>query len=213
MMQLFDFVGVAVFAISGALAAGRKRLDLLGVIVIAMVTAIGGGTMRDLLLGRTVFWIPQPQYLYIIVIAALVTILYTRHWRPPRRTLVIADALGLALFAISGAQIARSAGVSAPVVVIMGTMTGAAGGLIRDILTAEIPMILRRGQIYATAAIIGVVLFLLLLGVVPAGIAAITGMATIAGVRIAGVVWNISLPVFRVDDDSPGGVSLSDQDE
>lgn len=201
MLQLFDFIGVGVFAVSGALAAGRKSLDLLGVVVIAMVTAIGGGTIRDVLLDRGVFWMAEPAYLYVILAAALLTIGYTRWLRPPDRALAIADALGLALFTISGAQIAEQAGHPGVVVVIMGTITGVAGGMIRDILTAEIPLILRRGQIYATAAIAGAVIYLLLQDVIGSDIAALTGMAIVASLRIAAIIWNLALPVFRIESD------------
>src|SRR5688572_33095789 len=90
--SLIDFVGVAVFAISGALAAGRKKLDLLGVVVIATVTAVGGGTLRDVLLARQVFWVAEPGFLYVTIGAALLTVAYTRWLPPPDRALGIADA-------------------------------------------------------------------------------------------------------------------------
>lgn len=202
---LLDLLGVSVFAISGALAAGRKRLDLLGVVVIAAVTAIGGGTIRDLLLDRhPVFWIADPRYLYVILASAAVTIVYTRRFQPPGRMLLVADALGLSLFTISGAQIAESAGLSGVAVVVMATLTGAAGGVTRDILMAEIPLILRRGQIYATAAIVGAVVYLVLQN---AGVgrseAAVIGMAVVASVRLAAIIWQIRLPVFTMPDSDP----------
>jgi uncharacterized membrane protein YeiH len=102
LLEVLDVTGVAVFAASGALAAARKKLDLLGMVVIATVTAIGGGTLRDLLLGRALFWLVQPTYLYVILIAALGTVVYTRWFSPPDRALAILDALGLALFTIIG---------------------------------------------------------------------------------------------------------------
>ncbi|MEX2470957.1 MAG: trimeric intracellular cation channel family protein [Gemmatimonadota bacterium] len=201
-IQFFDLLGVAVFAVSGALAAGRKRLDLLGVFVIAMVTAIGGGTTRDLLLDRAVFWTTQPRYLYIIVASALLTVAWTRRFRPPDRALAVADALGLALFAISGAQIAEGVGLSGIVCVIMGTITGVAGGMIRDVLTTEIPMVIRRGQIYATAAITGIVAYLVLRGTfeLVEPVAALAGMAVIAGLRLSAIVWGWTLPVFSLGE-------------
>lgn len=204
-LQLIDLVGVAVFAVAGALAAGRKQLDLLGVVVIAMVTAIGGGTTRDLLLGRPVFWTTQPRYLYAILLAALLTILWTRRFRPPERTLAIADALGLALFAISGAQIAEELGMPGIVCVIMGTITGVAGGMIRDVLTNEIPMVIRRGQIYATAAIAGIAVYLGLRAFAGAGedVAAIAGMVVIAGLRMLAIARGIELPVYRLEEFPP----------
>jgi uncharacterized membrane protein YeiH len=193
---LIDYAGVAVFAVSGALAAARKNLDLLGVIVIATVTAIGGGTVRDVLLNRDVFWIVKPAHLYVILGAAIATLAYTRRFRPPERALAIADALGLAFFSVSGAQIAEAQGLSGVVVVVMGTLTGVAGGVMRDVLSAEIPLILRKGQIYATAAIVGVILYLLLQPFADRSIAAFAGMICIAAVRLGAIVWNWTLPVF-----------------
>lgn len=201
MLELLDFAGVAVFAISGALAAGRNRLDLLGVIVIATVTAIGGGTLRDLLLNRhPVFWIEQPVYLYVILVSALLTIAYTRRFPPPERSLAVADAFGLAFFAISGAQIAESSGHASAVIVMMGTMTGAAGGLIRDVLCAQIPMILRMGRLYATAAIAGIIAYLLLQQVIDRTAAALLGMSCVAALRLAAIVWNLSVPTFTLPE-------------
>ena len=193
-----DYIGVAVFAISGALAAGRKSLDLLGVVVIAMVTAIGGGTIRDVLLARSVFWLVQPAYLYVILCAALATVVYTRRFSPPDRALAIMDALGLALFGILGAQIAEGLEHKGVVVVLMGTITGVAGGALRDVLTGEIPLILRKGQIYATAVIAGVLGYLLLQNVVDRAAAALVGMAVIAAIRLGAIAWNWTLPVFGI---------------
>lgn len=198
---LLDLVGVGVFAISGALAAGRKSLDLLGVVVIAVVTAIGGGTLRDVLLDRhPIFWISDPVYILVIAGAAMVTVAWTRRLRPPETTLLIADALGLALFAVAGAQIAQDAGVSPVIAVIMGTMTGTAGGMIRDVLTNEIPLILRPDtELYATTAIAGISLYLVLEWIgVPRPPAALSGMAAIAGLRFAAILGNLKLPVFSL---------------
>ena len=203
-MQLLEFIGVAVFAISGALTAGRKSLDLLGVVVIATVTAVGGGTLRDVLLDRhPVFWIAEPSYLYVILIASLLTVPYTQRFRAPERTLLIADALGLALFTISGAQIAERAGLSGMGVVIMGTLTGVAGGVVRDVLCAEIPLVLRPGRIYATASITGTIVYLLLQSVAPTAVAALLGMASIAALRLAAILWDLTLPVFTLTDHRP----------
>jgi uncharacterized membrane protein YeiH len=193
-----DYAGVAVFAVSGALAAARKKLDLLGVIVIATVTAIGGGTIRDMLLGRSVFWLVQPTYLYVILGAALATVVYTRRFSPPDRALAVMDALGLALYGILGAQIAEGLEHRGAVVVLMGTITGVAGGVLRDVLTGEIPLILRKGQIYATAVIAGVVAYVLLQNVVDRAGAALVGMGIIAAMRLGAIAWNWTLPVFGI---------------
>ena len=198
-VYLLDLLGVAVFAISGVLSAGRKGLDLLGVLVIAVVTAVGGGTVRDLLLDRhPIFWIADPTYLVVIGIAALLTTVYVRVRRPPGNSLLVADALGLALFTITGARIAEAAGLSAIIVVLMGTITGVAGGVLRDVLSAEVPLILRR-DIYATAAIAGAALYLL---VQQAGLAepaaALLGMAAVAVLRLLAILRGLRLPVFRL---------------
>ena len=190
------------FAISGVMVAARKEFDLLGIAVIATVTAIGGGTIRDLLLDRhPVFWIREPTYLLVILSAAALTLLYARFRKPPRISLLIADALGLALFTISGAQIAEERKLSGIIVVIMGTMTGCAGGLLRDVLSAEVPLVLRQADLYATAAIVGATAYLLLQA---AGLehtfAALVGMATIVMLRLAAILWKLRLPVFRVPE-------------
>ncbi len=198
-VYLLDLLGVAIFAISGALAAGRKSLDLLGVIVIAVVTAIGGGTLRDLLLDRhPIFWIADPTYLIVISVSALLTLGYVRRRPPPGNSLLIADALGLALFTIMGARIAEAAGLSAMIVVLMGTITGVAGGVVRDVLCAEVPLILRR-DIYATAAIAGASLYL---GVQALGtgrvVATVIGVATVVLLRFLAILRGLRLPIFRL---------------
>lgn len=199
LLQLIEFAGVAVFAISGALAAGRKSLDLLGVIVIAMVTATGGGTVRDLLLDRTVFWIARPEYLVVTFGAALLTIPYVRYSRPPEKFLEIADALGLALFSIVGARIALALDASGLIAVVMGTITGAFGGVLRDVLCNEIPMILRKGQIYATASIVGSALLVGLDAMgVPGNAANVAGASAVAVLRVAAIMFDLSLPVFSL---------------
>ncbi len=197
---VLDLLGVAVFAASGALAAGRKSLDLLGVVVIATVTAIGGGTIRDVLLDRNpVFWIADPSYLVVIAAAAGATIVYTRWRKPPMNSLAIADALGLGFFAIAGAQITEGLGHPALIIVLMGTITGVAGGVIRDVLTAEIPMILKRGDLYATAAILGTAAYLGLELVGTARpVAALLGMAAIVALRVTAIVRGLKLPVFTL---------------
>lgn len=195
---IIEMLGVGVFAVSGALAAGRKRLDLLGVVVIASVTAVGGGTTRDVLLDRNpVFWIDEPMHLVVATGAALLTVVYTRWRRPPAQALAIADAFGLAFFVISGAQIAERVELPGIIIVVMGVVTGVAGGVIRDVLTAEIPMILRRGELYATTAIAGVSMYLFLVAAgAPRPLPALAGMSTIVALRLAAIFWGLRLPVF-----------------
>ena len=201
LLYFIDLMGVAVFAVSGALAAGRKRLDLLGVIVVATVTAIGGGTTRDVLLDRhPIFWVADPSILVVITAAALSTVVYVRWRPPPEKSLAVADALGLAFFVISGARIAQQLDLPAISVVVMGVLTGVVGGVIRDVLTAEIPMVLHRGELYATAAITGAAVFLGMSVVgVPAPAPSLTGMAVIVALRLAAIVWGLRIPVFSLD--------------
>src|SRR5687768_326387 len=202
LVRLLDLLGIGVFAVSGALAAGRKRLDLLGVFVLASVTAIGGGTVRDLLLDRhPIFWLTDAAYLAVIIAAVVVTFAYVRWRRPPLASLLVADALGLALFSIAGAQIAESAGLPAVSVVLLGTMTGVGGGVIRDVLSAEIPFVLRSGNLYASAVIAGIAAYLALEAIgVTRQTASLAGMGLIAALRLAAIRWELKLPVFEVDD-------------
>lgn len=205
MLYALNLLGAAVFAVSGALAAGRKHLDLLGVMVIAVVTAIGGGTLRDLLLDRhPTFWIRDPTYLVVILASAVLTLVYTRFRRPPARALVSADALGLGFFTISGVQLAEASGISGMIAVLMGVITGVAGGVLRDVLSAEVPLILRPGTLYATAAIAGATLYLLLQSAgTPRPAAALLGMGTVVGLRLGSIAWGLHLPAFVLTDE-PG---------
>ncbi len=206
MRYALELLGVAVFAVSGVLAAGRKGLDVLGVAVIAIVTAIGGGTLRDLLLDRhPIFWIANTTHLWVILGATAVTLTYVRLWIATQRALLVADALGLAFFTIAGVQITEQAGYSDLIAVLMGTITGVAGGVFRDVLTAEIPLVMRPGRLYATAAIIGGASYLVLEGLhVASGAAALAGMGVIAGLRLAAILWRLELPVVRLPEDDPG---------
>lgn len=200
LIRLLDLLGVGVFAVSGVLTAGRKRLDLLGVGTVAAATAIGGGTVRDLLMNRTVFWFADPTYLLAIIVAAVLTMLYVRFRHPPERQLDIADAMGLALFAISGAQIAEAAQLSGLIIVVVATITATFGGVLRDVLCNEIPQILQHGNIYASTVIAGSALYVLLQRTgVQREAATLIGMATIFGLRVAAMVWNLRLPVFDLD--------------
>lgn len=197
LFHYLDLAGVAVFAASGVLAARDRALDLLGVVVVAAITAVGGGTLRDLLLDRhPIFWVTDSSYLAVVVAAAVLTIGYMRVRPPPGTTLLVADALGLALFALSGAQVAEAARCPSSIVVLMGTMTGVTGGILRDVITARVPLILRR-EIYATAAIAGIVLYLALQAAgVPRGYAFGAGMILVVALRVLAIRRGLHLPVF-----------------
>jgi uncharacterized membrane protein YeiH len=199
LLYLLDLFGVAVFAVSGALAAGRLQLDLLGVLVLASLTAIGGGTLRDLLMNRhPVFWMANPTYLLVICASALGTMLYVQFLPIPAQALLVADAMGLALFALSGAQLAEAARLSPIIVVLMGTMTGVAGGVMRDICSNMIPLLLRQ-DIYASAAIAGISLYLALKALgLREPLAFWTGLAAVVALRLTAIFLGWSLPVFQL---------------
>ena len=200
-LYLLNMFGAAVFAVSGALTAGRKSLDPFGVIVIAVITAIGGGTIRDLLLDiRPIFWIADPTYLVVILSAALATLVYARFRQPPRGSLLVADAFGLALFTVTGAQTAEAAEVSGLIVILMGTITGVAGGILRDVLCAEIPLILRR-EIYATASIAGASVYVLWNELAPSSqTAVLVPMALIFTLRLAAIRLDLHVPPVAPKD-------------
>jgi len=197
LLYYFDLAGVAVFSASGVLASRGRDLDLLGVLVVATITAIGGGTLRDLLLDRhPIFWVTDPSYAVVIIVAAVLTLAYLRLRPPPGGTFLVADAFGLALFALSGAQLAEAARCPALVIVFMGTVTGVTGGALRDVITTQVPLILRR-EIYATAAVLGIALYLVLGALdVPRPWAVGAGMITVVALRLIAIRWDLHLPVF-----------------
>ncbi|WP_397470984.1 trimeric intracellular cation channel family protein [Rheinheimera sp.] len=192
-----DLLGVAVFAISGTLAAWRNQMDGFGVIVLASVTAIGGGTLRDLILDVPVIWINNNSYFYAIFIAAIGTILAVRNRLTiPHNTLQLFDALGLAFFVIMGTQKALDNGTSAMVAIMLGTMSGVCGGMIRDVLCREVPMVFR-GELYAVTCIFGGVVYTVLISVgVNTAVAMTVGMLALLLLRLAAMKWQITIPVF-----------------
>ena len=192
-----DLFGVAVFAITGALMAGRKSMDLFGVLVMAIVTALGGGTLRDVILDVPVIWINNNSYFYAIFIAAVATILLVRNRLSiPHNTLQLFDALGLAFFVIMGTQKALDHGTSTMVAILLGTMSGVCGGMIRDVLCREVPMVFR-GELYAVTCIFGGVVYtgLLALGVAQLP-AMLSGMLALLLLRLAAMKWQLTIPVF-----------------
>jgi uncharacterized membrane protein YeiH len=196
-LYLMDLVGVFAFAVSGALTARRQGMDLFGVPVVAAVTAIGGGTVRDVLLDRPVFWLTDTAYLYVIAAAVLCTLVYARFRSPPHGALLVADAFGLAVFAMLGVRAGLGAGVSPLVAVIMGAITGVVGGAVRDVLCGQTPMILRR-NVYATAAIAGAATYAVLSAWVGQGAATLTAsMAVTLLLRLSAIRFGLNLPTGR----------------
>lgn len=192
-----DLFGVAVFAVSGSLVAGRKHMDVFGVLVVALVTAIGGGTLRDLLLGVPPFWMTRTVYLYVGIGAGLTTFILARIARIPERALLTADALGLGVFTILGCRKGLSAETPRLVALILGMMTGVAGGMLRDILCGEVPLIMRR-EIYATASLAGGLVYVAAKALELPPLAAIPlGLLTVICARVAAIHWGLALPTFR----------------
>lgn len=193
----FDLLGVAVFAVSGTLAAWRNQMDGFGVIVLASVTAIGGGTLRDLILDVPVIWINNNSYFYAIFIAAVATILLVRNRLTiPNNTLQILDAIGLAFFVIMGTQKALDYGTSTLVAIMLGTMSGVCGGMIRDVLCREIPMVFR-GELYAVTCLVGGGVYTSLLALGAGQLSAmLAGMSALLLLRLAAIKWHITIPVF-----------------
>lgn len=194
-----DLFGIAIFSITGVLAARGKQIDLFGVMVLALATSLGGGTLRDLALNaHPLIWIADPWLLWAAIGAALLTFGYCRFWVLPRRALLVLDAAGLALFAIAGAEKAIALGFSPLIAVIMGISTGCAGGVIRDVLTGRIPGILQQDEFYATCALIGASFYVLLHGHLDANLLALLAMALIFVIRLLAIYSGFRLPVFVV---------------
>lgn len=161
-VYIIDIIGTLVFAISGVLTAIRHKFDVVGSIIIGLVTAVGGGSLRDILIGETpAGWMTDLNYLYIILIAVLITYIFkTQILRLPK-SMFLFDTLGIGLFTILGVQKTLSVGLSVPIALLMGVVTAVFGGVIRDVLTNEVPLIFRK-EIYASACILGGLVFILL---------------------------------------------------
>ncbi|MGB7340431.1 MAG: trimeric intracellular cation channel family protein [Phototrophicaceae bacterium] len=194
MLYILDLVGSVVFAITGSLVARKKQLDIFGVVVIAFVTAVGGGTLRDLILGNTpVFWVNDPAYVLASFIGVILTIVLVRYNLLPNRPLLIADAFGLALFTVIGTQVAIDAHVNWLIAIMMGVMSSVAGGIIRDVLSDDIPLVLRR-EIYATASLCGAISYLLIFNLGFATLAIPISMTITLGLRLTAIWRGWSLP-------------------
>lgn len=197
LFYLFDITGVIVFAISGSLAAGKKRLDIFGALVLALVTALGGGTIRDIILNREpIFWISDLTYIYVVITTTVIVYFVRRYLYKASKVLLYADAFGLAIFSVLGTQIALQQNVPGLVAIIMGMLTGVAGGVIRDLFRDEIPLILHR-EIYATAALAGAATFVGLVEIIssPFVCLILAAMVTLI-LRLAAIKWDFSLPLF-----------------
>jgi uncharacterized membrane protein YeiH len=195
-----DLAAVFVFALTGGLVASRARLDIVGFLFLACLTAIGGGTLRDLMLGRDpVFWIASPHYLGVACVAA-VLVFFTAHRLESRhRAILWLDAVALSVATAAGVTIAREAGVSWPIVLVTGVATGTFGGMMRDVVANEIPMVLRQSELYVSACLGGAILSVLLLRLLPGGeIASLLAASALTfAFRAGSLLFGWRLPVYR----------------
>lgn len=200
LIYLLDLCAVAVCAVTATLEARRRELDLFGVIVIAVIAGIGGGTLRDILLGRLpVYWIHDPIYVVVGMVAGTLTFFLGRHLKLPKNFFLIPDAIGLALFTVIGTSIALKLNTTWLIAGLMGVITGVFGGVIRDILCNEIPLIFRT-DIYATASLAGSMLLIVLDHFsINHNLALLFSMTCIVAVRLAAIRWHIHLPRLRSD--------------
>jgi uncharacterized membrane protein YeiH len=194
-----ELVGTAAFAVSGGAVAVRAGMDWLGIAVLAIVTAVGGGTLRDLLLGRLpVGWIQDPWPVWV-ALGTAVLVIAEAYWHPrrapdTRRIVLIADAAGLAVFTVTGTLLALAAGVSGPVAVLLGVVTGTGGGVARDVLARQRPLVLV-GQIYALTAAAGAIVLVALTDArAPAEVARWTAIAVALVLRLLAIRYSWSLP-------------------
>ncbi len=200
-----EWTGVAVFALTGALAAARRGLDPVSFALLAVATGVGGGTLRDLLVGaRPVFWVANPTDVVICIVVALVVFAGAEQFPVEagegrrRRAIVWADAVGLALFAVTGTERALSFGAPPLSAIALGVMTATFGGIIRDLLAGEPPLVIVSREIYVTAATLGASAFVLALSAgVPLTFAALFGVAAGFVLRALALVYGWQLPTFQ----------------
>ncbi|WP_190808309.1 trimeric intracellular cation channel family protein [Flagellimonas sp. S3867] len=193
--QTIDILGTVAFALSGVLVAMEKRLDLFGVLIIAFVTAIGGGTLRDLLIGNTpVVWMRDLTYVSTIFITVVFGILFVNQLKYLRKSLFLFDTIGIGLYTMVGIEKGIQAGLSPVMCVALGTMTASFGGVLRDMLCNEIPVIFRK-EIYATACIAGGFSYFLFVKLpIPEGYAYVAAILLVIALRILAVKFDIRLP-------------------
>jgi uncharacterized membrane protein YeiH len=196
-LSILDYIGVFVFAMSGILTASNKKLDLFGGFIIAFVTALGGGTLRDLLLNVEIGWIIETKYIYIVLGGAFFALLFKKVTQKMSKTIFLFDTIGIGLFTILGVQKALLLNAPVEVAVMFGVMTATFGGVIRDILCTEIPLIFRK-EIYATACFVGAITYVSLnyFGVNDIINTIISG-AIIISIRTVAVIKKLSLPLIN----------------
>ncbi|MEP3345832.1 MAG: trimeric intracellular cation channel family protein [Litoreibacter sp.] len=197
-LTLLDYTAVFVFALTGALVASRAQLDIVGFVFIACLTAVGGGTMRDVILDRTVFWIADPNVILVASVAALI-VFFTAHLLESRyRAIPWIDAFALAVAVPAGVAAAVATGGVWSIILIMGVATGCFGGLMRDVVCNEVPLVLKQGELYVTCAFAGAGAAVILLHFGQALPVALIGCALVTlALRIGSIAFGWSLPVYK----------------
>lgn len=207
-----EYAGTVAFAISGALLAGRKRMDVAGVVALGCIVGVGGGTIRDLLLGETpVFWVRSPAFVLVAAVTSLLTLPLHRYgaiqWGERFHVIRLTDAAGMALFVIIGASVAIEVGASPVSAAIVGVIGGIGGGIIRDLLANQIPDVLRNGEFYASAAFVGALLYVAMieLELDPTAVFWIP-IVVIFGIRVVSVQrgWGVPTVALGADDQDTG---------
>jgi uncharacterized membrane protein YeiH len=198
LIDWLDYAAVAVFALTGALVASRAQLDVVGFVFVASLTAVGGGTLRDVILDRGVFWVAEPSFVGVAAVAAMI-VFFTAHLLESRyRTLLWLDACALAVAVPAGVAVALAEAQPWPIVLIMGIATGCFGGLMRDVVCNEVPLVLKQGELYVTCALAG---GLAALGVLALGLSPISALLACAGATLAlragSIAFGWRLPVYK----------------
>jgi len=189
---------VAVNAASAVLETEDKHMDLVGALIVGLAASLGGGSLRDVLLGRPVFWLADVAYLICGVTAVALTFLLARRMRLPVGVFVIPDAVGLALFTVVGCQVAVDAGVHWLAASLLGVVTGVFGGVLRDVLVNEVPLVMRPGTLYATASWCGALAMIAALAVgAGEAVSAAVGGILVLGLRLAAIRYRLKMPEFR----------------
>ncbi len=199
-LHVIYLVAIAAEAASGALMGMRRRMDLFGLCVVGTVTALGGGSVRDMILGHyPLGWVAHPEYLLFTVGASVAAALWARRLHQLKRAFLLMDALGLVAFTVIGCNIAATTEVHIAVVVLMGMITGVFGGLLRDILCNQVPLVLRR-DLYATVSLVTGMLYVALLEL-GASVNLATSMAILIGfsMRLIAIRFSLALPVLEAD--------------
>lgn len=205
LLDSLDYASVLVFALTGALAASRSQLDIVGFIFIACLTAVGGGTLRDAILNREVFWVADPLTLGVATAAAILVFFAAHRLESRYRALLWFDAAALAVAVPAGVAVALAEGQGWPIVLVMGMITGCMGGMLRDVVCNEVPLILKQGELYATCALAGSLGAVIadLFGL-PQGLCLLICAGLVFTLRAGSIAFGWRLPVYRSQPPRPG---------